>query len=137
MEILINPKNFRNFFEIKDSIPDKPGIYCIKINKPNSLPKFQKQIKKREKILYIGIASKSLRKRLNQELNGNGHGTFFRSIGSMLGCLPPKGSLKRKANKNNYKFSDKDRLKIVKWIKSNLKINFITRNNKVIKNTEK
>lgn len=84
-------------------------------------------LKKREhNILYIGIASKSLNKRfLNQELRAKGHGTFFRSIGSVLGFRPAKGSLKNKANKKNYKFSYSDKIKIIEWINFNLSVNWI------------
>lgn len=65
------------------------------------------------------------RRFLNQELRANGHGTFFRSIGAVLGHRPPKGSLTTKANKRNYKFSPTDEKKIIKWINDNLHVNWV------------
>ncbi len=44
---------------------------------------------------------------LGNELRARGHGTFFRSLGAVLGYLPPKGSLKGKSNQNNYTFQKK------------------------------
>jgi hypothetical protein len=77
-------------------------------------------------IIYIGIATESLKKRfLNQELRANGHGTFFRSIGAVLGHRPPKGSLLTKKNKRNYKFSETDEQKIITWMNDNFKVNWV------------
>lgn len=77
-------------------------------------------------ILYIGIASENLYNRfLNQELRAKGHGTFFRSMGAVLGYKPPKGSLIEKRNKKNYKFSKTDELKIIGWINENLMVNWV------------
>lgn len=67
-----------------------------------------------------------MRKRLwRQELHSKGHATFFRSLGAVLGYVPPKGSLVDKSNKRNYKFSDRDQDKIIRWIEDNLLINFV------------
>ena len=104
----MNEKNFKLASEIDSQVPHNSGLYCIRIKNANALPApFGRILKERNiNIIYIGIASKSLNRRmLNQELRAIGHGTFFRSLGAMLGYRPPKGSLNDKANKRNYKFS--------------------------------
>lgn len=109
-------------------LPDSPGLYAIRIAKPGNLKaSLRKELGNRgHNIMYIGIASQSLKKRLGQELWAKGHGTFFRSLGAVLGYLPPKSSLVGKGNQNNYKFSPKDEGKIIKWIEENLTINWLT-----------
>jgi len=127
-KILMNEKNFKNVDKIDNSVPDVPGLYCIRIKDIQKLPEpFSNELKNRNhNIIYIGIATQSLNKRmLNQELRANGHGTFFRSLGSVLGFRPPQGSLTDKKNKRNYKFSSSDEGKIIDWINENLKINWV------------
>lgn len=124
---LMNEANFKSINEIDSLVPDASGLYCIRITDVNRLPSpFNSILKERNhNIIYIGIASQSLSKRfLNQELRAKGHGTFFRSIGALLGYLPPKGSLVEKKNKRNYKFSPKDEEKIIDWINANLVVNW-------------
>lgn len=124
---LLDEVNFQSAATIEE-IPKKPGLYCIKIKSPSKLPKvFTNELTKRgHNIIYIGKASKSLQRRLvDQELRAKGHGTFFRSIGAVLGYLPPKGSLIYKKNKRNYKFSALDEVSIIDWINSNLLINWV------------
>src|SRR5690606_32117770 len=104
------------------------GLYCIRIADINNLPNpFNTFLADRKhNIIYIGIATESLNRRfLNQELRANGHGTFFRSLGAVLGHRPPKGSLTTKKNKRNYKFASADEQKIIKWINDNLKVNWV------------
>ncbi len=125
---LMNEKNFKNASDIDNLVPNVSGLYCIRISDTNKLPKpFNTFLANRQhNIIYIGIATESLNKRfLNQELRANGHGTFFRSIGAVLGYRPPKGSLATKANKRNYKFSQTDEQKIIKWINDNLIVNWV------------
>jgi len=125
---LFDNSNFKNAGVIDNQVPDKPGIYCMKIINPNNLPiPFREHlIGRNHDIIYIGIASKSLRRRfLNQELRAKGHGTFFRSIGAILNYRPLKGSLIGKSNSRNFKFSSKDEVEIIKWINNNLKVNWI------------
>jgi len=131
---LMNNKNFKSADDIDDFIPNKQGIYCIRINDTNALPSpFKEIIKKRNhNIIYIGVASQSLKKRLlDQELRAKGHGTFFRSIGAVLGYRPPEGSLKGRANKKNYTFSSSDEDKIIIWINKNLLVNWIECSGKI------
>lgn len=125
---LMNEANFKSINEIDSLVPDASGLYCIRITDVNRLPSpFNSILKERNhNIIYIGIASQSLSKRfLNQELRAKGHGTFFRSIGAVLGYLPPKGSLVEKKNKRNYKFSPKDEEKIIDWMNTNLAVNWV------------
>ncbi len=124
--------NFRNIrdLDIQD-IPVDSGLYAIRIKDINILPKeFKYELYNRcDNLLYVGIATKNLRKRLWQdELHAKNPATFFRSIGAMLNYLPPKGSLFGKKNGCNYKFSSEDKEKIIMWMKSSLLINFITCN---------
>lgn len=106
-------------------VPDLPGIYCIKIRKGVVFPKDYGKIRE-DGIIYIGKAETSLRTRLwEQDLNHNGHATFFRSIGAMLGKRPPKGSLYGK-NSRNYEFDYLDTEFIKKWMRQSLLVNFIT-----------
>lgn len=125
---LMNENNFKSAGSIDNLVPNKAGFYCIRISDINKLPEpFNTFLAERQhNIIYIGVATKSLNRRfLNQELRANGHGTFFRSIGAVLGHRPPKGSLTTKANKRNYKFSLTDEQKIINWINDNLQVNWV------------
>ena len=127
-KMLMNNKSFKSAGSIDNLVPHNSGLYCIRISDINKLPKpFSTFLADRQhNIIYIGIATESLNRRfLNQELRANGHGTFFRSIGAVLGHRPPKGSLTSKANKRNYKFSQIDEYKIIKWINDNLHVNWV------------
>ena len=107
-----------------DAIPNEAGIYCIKLREGSTLPSKFGKIRE-DRIIYIGIASKSLRERLyEEELNHKRAATFFRSIGAMLDYLPPKGSLYGKKTRN-YKFSPENTDKIRKWMRQSLLVNFI------------
>ena len=123
LDFIQNESNFRSVGTIDDIVPSDPGYYCFRIKNINELPDFfEDELKKRgHNILYIGLASKSLKRRmLGQELRARGHGTFFRSIGAVLGFRPEKGSLLDKKNKRNYKFNEVDENKIIQWMNENL-----------------
>ncbi len=126
---LIEEGVFHKIGGIDNLVPDEKGLYCIRLADGSSLPeKYQLELDSRNsKIIYIGKAEKkSLRVRfLRQELRAKGHGTFFRSVGAMLGFTPPPGSLKDKRNKNNYKFSKSDESKIIDWMNINLEASWI------------
>ncbi len=125
---LMDEKSFKSAAIIDNLVPHIPGLYCIRINDISKLPKpFDNLIKERKhNIIYIGIASQSLCKRfLKQELRATGHGTFFRSLGAVLGYRPAKGSLISKANKKNYTFNPNDEKKIIEWINSHLIVNWV------------
>lgn len=128
-KVLMNEKNFKNAREIDTKVPDEPGLYCIRIKDIDALPTpFREDLQQRgHNIMYIGIASVSLKKRfLGQELRARGHGTFFRSIGALLGYLPERGSLRDKANKRNYTFSMRDEERIIQWINEHLLVQWVT-----------
>lgn len=129
VKMLMNEKNFKAAANIDTIVPDTPGLYCIRIMDIKKLnAPFSKVLDERgHNIIYIGIASQSLKRRfLGQELRAKGHGTFFRSMGAILGFVPSKGSLKDKKNKNNYTFSLKDETTIISWINKNLIVNWVT-----------
>jgi hypothetical protein len=131
LKILMNEKNFRSAGIIDKIVPDEPGLYCIRIKDPSQLPApFGSYLTERgHNILYIGIAATSLKKRfLGQELRAKGHGTFFRGMGAVLGYRPCKGSLNNYVNKKNYRFSVDDEQSIIKWVNSNLLINWVVFN---------
>lgn len=124
---LMDKNNFKKAAFIDSLVPNDPGLYCIQISNISKLPApFDEHLKTRNhNIIYIGIASQSLQKRfLNQELRASGHGTFFRSIGAVLGFRPEKGSLIAKTNKRNYKFRSDDEKQIINWINNNLIVNW-------------
>jgi hypothetical protein len=128
LKILMNEKNFKPAGAIDLKVPDEPGLYCIRIADSSALPSpFKSLLTERgHNILYIGIATTSLKKRmLNQELRGEGHGTFFRGMGAILGYRPVKGSLAEYRNKNNYVFCQKDKAALVEWINKILQINWV------------
>ena len=109
----------------RENIPDVPGLYCIKLRKGIApLPAKYGKIRE-DGIIYIGKASTSLRKRLwDQELNHKSAATFFRSMGAILGYLPPKGSLYGKETRN-YKFSEQDTDGIRMWMRESLLVNIV------------
>ncbi len=127
VKVLMNEKNYKPAGSIQNFIPDEPGLYCIRIDDFHNLPEpFATYLTERQhNILYIGIATTSLRQRLGQELWAEGHGTFFRGFGSVLGYRPPAGSLINKKNKKNYIFSAADQASIIQWINAHLLINWV------------
>lgn len=131
--VLLDNANFKTVGECNVyDIPNSPGFYAIRVRDIKVLPEmFRCELENRhENLLYIGIASKNLRKRLwEEELHAKRPATFFRSIGAMLGFLPPKGSLS--LNSSNYKFSPEDNNMIINWMGKSLLINFIEYNGKL------
>ncbi len=131
--VLLDNANFKTVGECNVyDISNSPGFYAIRVRDIKVLPEmFRCELENRhENLLYIGIASKNLRKRLwEEELHAKRPATFFRSIGAMLGFLPPKGSLS--LNSSNYKFSPEDNNMIINWMGKSLLINFIEYNGKL------
>lgn len=123
---LMAEENFVSSVETIQQASEKSGIYCIRIKDIQRLPPpCQEALAERKhNILYIGIAT-NLQRRLQQELEAIGHGTFFRSLGAILGFTPPQGSLTGKKNKKNYTFSPDDERKIIQFIRENLLINHV------------
>lgn len=108
-------------------VPDKPGLYCMKLLKGSGLPiPFDQYAQSRNNIIYIGLASQSLRQRMwNQELHHKSAATFFRSLGAVLGYRPEFGSLIGMKNQNNYEFSEEDKQSIIEWIEQNIEVGWI------------
>lgn len=121
---------FKKAGSIDPLVPNQTGFYCIKLAAGAQLPKrYQEHLNTRpHAIIYIGKAEgQTLKKRfLGQELRAKGHGTFFRSIGAVLGYTPEKGSLATAKIKNNYTFKPTDEAKIISWINANLEVNWVT-----------
>lgn len=131
MKVLINKKNFKSMDECEQNISDAPGLYCVRIKDPRALDAVFLNVltERNHTILYIGVASKSLRKQFFEtELQAKGHGTFFRTMGAVLGYLPEAGSLIGKSNQNTYKFSPEHELEIIAWMEENLIFNWIATN---------
>ncbi len=126
-EVLLKKDSFVKPDLAEDCIPSKPGVYCVKIENHQRLPeKFAQLVDNGVGIIYIGIANKSLYDRLlKNELRAIGQGTFFRSIGTVLGYLPEYGSLRDKRNQSNFRFNHADKSKIIDWINSNLLVSWI------------
>ncbi|MFD2100651.1 GIY-YIG nuclease family protein [Flagellimonas iocasae] len=125
---LMGDNNFKSLLNCENMIPPAPGVYCIRIANPSLLkPSISKVLQQRNhNIIYIGMASKSLKVRfLGQELRAKGHGSFFRSLGAILGYTPEKGSLVGKKNQQNYKFSKSHEAEIIDWINNNLLVNWV------------
>ncbi|MBQ0085172.1 MAG: hypothetical protein KBS65_02905 [Prevotella sp.] len=112
----------------KMDIPEDKGVYAIRIDDINAMPNdFAKILKDRNhNLLYIGITKSNLRQRLwEEELHLKRPATFFRSIGAILGFMPPKGSLSNTTSRN-YRFSRDDERRIIQWMENHLLVNFIS-----------
>lgn len=124
----LDDRSFRSAGEIDAIVPDKFGVYAIRLRSGATLPEpFQTLLDDREtRLIYIGQAEKqTLRKRLlGNELRARGNGTFIRSIGAILGYRPPFGSLAGRARVQNYRFAFADQVAIVEWIDANLEVSW-------------
>lgn len=103
------------------SIPQCAGLYCIKLRKGVTLPTKIGEVRE-DGIIYIGQGTNLYNRLWKNELNSKGRATFFRSIGAILGYMPPQGSLK---SGRNYHFSDDDTERIIKWMRQSLTVNYI------------
>lgn len=124
---LLDDHSFRGATSIDQGVPLGPGIYAIRLHFDSTLPDpFAEILAARpSRLIYLGKATSLESRMLRNELRGRGHGTFFRSIGAVLGYRPPAGSLANKVNKQNYSFTKPDRDAIVEWINANLEISWI------------
>lgn len=126
--ILLDKEIFKTVAVLTENeIPDTSGLYAIRIQNINILPKEYRNelVKRNDTLLYIGKAE-NLRIRLwGEELHAQKPATFFRTIGAVLGFRPPKGSLSGKSNPYNYRFSSDDNTAIIEWIKDNLLVHFV------------
>ena len=102
---MLDPAHFQSAALIDDQVPDRFGLYAIRTRDLAALPDPYRAIAEERcsDLIYLGEATgQTLRRRFfRNELRGHGHGTFFRSLGAVLGYRPPAGSLLGKANQRN------------------------------------
>jgi len=99
-------------------LPVRPGKYAFFCEDLNDLPSlFLKEAKSRPPpLLYIGKADVSLKQRVwFEECQHRRPGTFFRSVGAMLGYRSPKGG-------KNYRFAADDQAQVIRWIANKLRV---------------
>ena len=116
--------NFKNISDLENELLNGSGLYCIRLKENSKLPERYENIldDRAYKYIYIGKATTTLRSRLKEELEHVGPGTFFRSIGCVLGYKPMPGHLIGLANQNNYRFSHDDKMKIIDWLNDNIEV---------------
>ena len=122
---LMDKGNFCSIENLDQHILNSTGFYCIKLKSGSKLPeRYQRLLEKRKyEFVYLGIAKgQTLRERLSQELELKSPGTFFRSIGCVLGFQPIKGHLVGNSNQNNFKFPQEDKSEIIQWLKKNIEL---------------
>lgn len=127
-EALLHEDRFQIAADIDSLVPNAPGLYAIRVVDIQVLPElFGEEARRRDdQLIYIGEAKTSLRTRfLNQELRARGNGTFFRSLGAVLGYRPAPGTLADNTRKQNYTFAPVDERAIVEWINANLEVSWI------------
>lgn len=125
-ELIID--DFQIYPKLSVTTLSKHGFYIIQLQVGSKLPlRYQTILEERSnRILYIGKAQgQTLEKRLSQEIEHTSPGTFFRSIGAVLGKKPIKGHLIGKSNQNNYKFPHKETQEIIQWLLKNIEIKLI------------
>jgi hypothetical protein len=115
--------------------PNSPGIYTFVLIENSML----KQFGTGEKIIYVGIAKDSLRKRdLNTHFRTGrtGHSTLRRSIGAILKQQLKLIALTRNGTTaqtsiDNYKFDTDGDQRLSDWMLDNLKIGYWEDQNKI------
>lgn len=109
-------------------VPTRPGYYAIFVSQPDLLGQpFGQILQSRGTcLIYVGIATSSLRRRLvDQDLHHKKPSSFFRGLGVILGFRPPVGSLVGKVNQNNYRFNPADTGEIISWINEHLSVSWV------------
>lgn len=126
---LLSDASFQSVHRIR-AVPEQLGLYAIRVTSADALPDpFRRHaLNRNSRLIYIGEATKqTLGDRLTRnELGGRGHGTFFRSIGAVLGYRPLPGSLAHLKNQRNFRFSPADVAEIKHWIAANLEASWIS-----------
>lgn len=126
---LLDPTRFQSARDVDTQVPPDFGLYAIRVRDIAVVPEPYRSVveARRSNLLYLGEATKrTLQHRfLGNELRGRGHGTFFRSLGAVLGYRPPAGSLEGKANQRNYRFAPSDSAAVVEWINANLEVSWV------------
>jgi len=131
-DAMLDPARFQSASVIDDQVPDCVGLYAIRARDLALLPDPYRAIAEQRcsNLIYLGEATgQTLRRRLvHNELRGHGHGTFFRSLGAVLGYRPAAGSLLGRSNQRNYRFLPSDATAIVEWINTNLEVTWLAFN---------
>lgn len=124
---LLADDSFKSAGTIDSLMTDVSGIYAIAVTDVRTLPApFDTLAMERgHSVLYIGKAQNFQRRFLEEELRGRRNGTFFRSLGALLGYRPVQGSLFGRKNQSNYRFTHEDRASIIDWINANLVVSFL------------
>lgn len=103
---------------IASKLPSVPGKYAFFVDDLASLPElFRSDALSRpvHRLLYLGKADVSLARRVyEEECQHRRPGTFFRSVGAMLGYRSPTGG-------RNYEFAPADKAAVIAWISKHLR----------------
>jgi hypothetical protein len=106
-------------FDAETLLPSSAGKYAFFVEELERLPKaFASDALTRPypKLIYIGKADGSLAARVwHAECLHRRPGTFFRSVGAMLGFRSPRGG-------RNYEFAPADKQVVIGWIARNLRV---------------
>lgn len=98
---------------VQPLLPNSPGKYAFFIEDVDCLPEvFAREARTRPepRLIYIGKADVGLAQRVwHEECQHRRPGTFFRSIGAMLGLRSPRGG-------RNYEFAPHDTQFVIEWI---------------------
>ena len=109
-----------------ETIRSRPGYYAIFANQSKHVPSAVRKLTSSSNLLYVGIATRSLRKRLlDQELRQKSAATFFRSFGALLDYRPDEGSLRTRKNKRNFRFNREQTAVIVARIESCICVSWV------------
>ena len=112
--------------EAETWVPEAHGLYSIHIDDARNLPSpfSDYMISRKHDMLYLGKAARSFfsKRLVKNDLRHKGHGSFFRSLGAVIGYTPEPGSLVNKKNRTNYRFSQSARQSIVEWIDEHLAV---------------
>ena len=126
IKVLLNDKNFKSASSVQNIIPDQPGLYAIRLKRPNAFPKTYAKLleERKQSLLYVGVAEKSLYDSLlKKAIQGETYGRFFRHLGSVLGFVPTPGS--QQGDEASYTFSSADETKMRDWIKRNIRVHWL------------
>lgn len=124
MEELLNEDNLHSLSELENTDGlDISGLYAIKLKTGATLPESFRG--KEKQILFTSEKDRIFVKGFIRNVEAEVTELFSEELARYLGYLPPKGSLIKESNQNNYKFSDRCEKPIVKWMNENLEFSFV------------
>lgn len=113
------------YWTCKEHIPTCSGLYVVFLKNTENIPQdWQADLKREDKLLYIGKGESGLRNRLNSHFSctSSSSDTFKKSLGAVLinhlNLQPLKVGGK-------FKFNSKSEEKLSEWIQFNCTYNFI------------